>query len=121
MKYMYDDAFHCKERVFLIAPVIFEVLSWVIVSSKAIWMHAVALHSLPGSLVFPESLPKWVGTRCLHNPFGIKEPNPRAQGLGLLRRDLGNLVEMETKFFSLPRGDEENFFLFPHFLPNSPE
>lgn len=106
--------FIARRGVFLIAPVIFEVLSWVIMSSKAIWMHAVALHTLPGSLVFPESLPKGVGARCMHNPFGIKEPNPRAQ-------DLGNLVELETKFFSLPRGDEENFLLFPLFLPNSPE
>lgn len=114
-------AFTARRVFFLIAPVIFEVLSWVIMSSKAIWMHAVALHTLPGSLVFPESLPKGVGARCLHNPFGIKEPSRRARGLGLLRRDLGNLVEMETKFFSPPCGDEEHVLLSTHFLPSSPE
>lgn len=72
--------------VFFIAPVIFEVLFWVIIFSKVTWMYAVDLHAIPGSLVFPESLPEGVGARCLQDPLGIEEPGPRAQGLGLLRR-----------------------------------
>lgn len=51
------------------APVIFYLLSWFIISSKVTWMYAVALNTIPGSLVFPESLPGGLGARCLQDPL----------------------------------------------------
>lgn len=90
MNCTYKDAFHCKQSFsyifFFIAPVIFAVLSWFVIPSKVTWMHAVALHAIPGSLVIPESLPQGVGAKCLQDAFGMEEPSLRAQSLGLLRR-----------------------------------
>lgn len=124
MNYTYKDAFHCKERFFYffffspIAPVSFEALSWVIISSKMTWTYAVVLHTVPGSLVLPESLPEGVGARCLQDPFGIEEPGPRAWGSSeeWLRPGQSH-GDGDKQFFPLPCGNEECFLPPPP--PNS--
>lgn len=88
---------------FFITPVIFVVLSWVIIPGKVTWVYAVALHTVLGDSRIP---PLGDGSQGPAGspwdpgaqPQSTDSGTPQKNGL-----DLGNPMEMGTNSFSLCR------------------